>query len=72
MSATFRDVRWYNGHSCVGIVYAHDEYDGPKFYIGVGIGLDEDADVRHILAWGAKFDHYLGCQMFGVEDDSDE
>lgn len=68
MSATFRDVRWYNGSDCVGIVYAHDDHGGPKFYIGTGRGLDAADDIRHIMAWGAKFDQHLGIAMFDVVD----
>lgn len=35
----------------VGVVKAYDEIEGRwKFYVGVGRGLDEAADVRAILA----------------------
>jgi hypothetical protein len=72
MSAVFKDVRWYNGYDCVGIVYAHDDYDGPKFYIGVGRGEDEEEDVQKIMSWGARFDPALGCLMFGVDGEFSE
>lgn len=41
----------------VGLVKAYDEVEGRwKFYVGVGRGWDEAADVREILARGQKFE----------------
>ena len=44
-----------------GLVKAFDPVAGSwKFYVGIGRGWDEAADVREILAWGQK------CEDLGV------
>ena len=52
----------------VGVVKAYDEIEGRwKFYVGMGRGLDEAADVRAILAWGQKYDSLRILQAFAGE-----
>lgn len=63
------DVIWFNGTSCVGLVKVYDEYDGNKYYIGAASGIDEQVDMEHIAAWGAKFPKSVGDLMFGEVDE---
>ena len=60
------DVRWFNGSSCVGVVRVEDPYDGIKYYVGTGTGMDEDIDMEYISVWGARFPNYVGDVLFGV------
>lgn len=62
------DVRWFSGRNCVGIVKIVDPYDGVKYYIGVGQGIDEGFDAQLIADWGAKFPRELGDILFGVDE----
>ena len=62
-----KGVRWFNGRSCVGIVWVKDPYDGDKFYVGAVAGRDEQADIESIAAWGSRFDDAAGRILFGVE-----
>ena len=40
----------------IGIVKAWDKIEGRwKFYIGMGLGLDEEQDISFIMACGQKF-----------------
>lgn len=59
-------VRWFNGRGCVGVVRVEDPYDGPKYYIGVGQGFDEQQDIEHIAAWGSRFPNDAGDVLFGI------
>lgn len=62
------DVRWFSSTSCVGIVRAHDEHTGTKYYIGNASGTNEEFDANHIMSWGAKFPEEAGNLLFGVEN----
>ena len=62
------DVRWFAGHACVGVVRVEDEYDGVKYYIGVGEGHVEEADMQHIASWGSTFPNDAGDVLFGVKE----
>lgn len=43
-----------NTQACIGIVTV--EIDGEeKSYIGLGRGVSEEDDVRHIIEWGSPF-----------------
>ncbi len=48
-----KQVSWFNGcGGRVGVVVGHG---GEHAYIGLALRHDEDDDVAHILAYGAKF-----------------
>ena len=52
------EVMWLHTSSDrpVGIVKAWDEIEEHvKFYIGTGIGRDQEEDVQYIMDWGQKF-----------------
>lgn len=45
---------WFSGLKCVGIVLCVDEITREhKAYIGVGEGISEEADIRHIAEHGS-------------------
>ena len=48
-----KQVSWFNGcGGRIGVVVGHE---GEHAYIGAALRHDEEADVAHILAYGAKF-----------------
>lgn len=56
---------WFtSGRDCIGIVAIDDKYDGLKFYIGNGNGLNEETDARHIADWGSHFPVSAGLAIF--------
>lgn len=61
----FLGVIWFNE---IGIVRVRDPYDGIKYYIKVGHGLSEDADIQTIMQWGQTFPKNAGDVLFGVND----
>lgn len=63
------DARWFTpmGGACIGIVMVETEYDGIVFYIGLGVGINEDNDRRLIMERGAKFPWHVGMELFGKE-----
>lgn len=65
-----KDVIWFSGTSCVGLVQVEDPYDGLKYYIGTAFGKNEEIDKEHIAAWGATFPKSIGDLMFGVQSDA--
>lgn len=48
---------WFTySNKCIGMVKARDEVTKEiKFYVGVGYGLSEKDDIKHIIEHGAKF-----------------
>ncbi|MEQ1532210.1 MAG: hypothetical protein HOO97_08535 [Sideroxydans sp.] len=48
-----KSVSWFNG--CGGRIGVVIGQEGEHAYIGAALRHDEDADVAHILAYGAKF-----------------
>jgi hypothetical protein len=48
-----RHVTWFNG--CGGRIGVVVGETGEHAYIGMALRHDEDADVEHILMYGAKF-----------------
>lgn len=48
---------WFSGKDgCVGIIVDEDSVTGErKAYIGSASGIDEEADIKAISDWGAKF-----------------
>jgi hypothetical protein len=48
-----KQVSWFNG--CGGRIGVVVGQSGEHAYIGAALRHDEDADVEHILAYGAKF-----------------
>jgi hypothetical protein len=48
-----KSVSWFNG--CGGRIGVVIGQSGDHAYIGAALRHDEDSDVAHILAYGAKF-----------------
>lgn len=46
------DSVWFG---VIGIVRVRTEYDGDKFYIGIGGGSSEHEDEQHIAAYGSPY-----------------
>ena len=63
------DSVWFTpmGGACIGIVMVETQYDGPVFYIGVGAGVNQQTDARHIASTGARFPWNAGAEIFGQE-----
>lgn len=60
------DAIWYTpGMNCIGIVRVDDHVGGPRYYIGVAGGEDEQADMEFIADHGAKFSWSAGRLLFG-------
>ena len=69
-------VRWYTSRECVGIVQVVQDHQKDvyrqtgeadfKYYIGVGWGEDEKADMTYIAEHGAPFDFAAGQTLFGI------
>ncbi len=69
-------VRWYTSRECMGIVQIVQEHQKSeyrqtgnadfKYYIGVGWGEDEKADMTYIAEHGAPFDKAAGDVLFNV------
>lgn len=61
---------WFSGVDNVGIVYGIDNITNEKkAYIGIAVGLNEDADINHIAEYGAHFpiDEAISlCEKCGV------
>jgi hypothetical protein len=57
------DVRWFQ---TVGIVRIEDKYEGIKYYIGRGVGEDEQVDREYIANWGSSFPKSAGDALFGI------
>jgi hypothetical protein len=68
---------WFTpNNTCIGIVQIVQEHQKEvyrqtgeadyKYYIGVGMGVDEKADASYIAEHGAPFDHCTGNTLFGV------
>lgn len=52
------EVLWLHSsqHGPIGIVKQYDEIEERwKYYIGIGRGFDEQADVQHIINYGTKY-----------------
>jgi hypothetical protein len=62
------DVRWFCGHSNVGIVRVEDPYEGIRYYVGSCTGIDENADKEHIAAWGSSFPDAAGDVLFDIRE----
>jgi len=58
------DAIWFN---LVGIVKVETEFDGVKYYIGVGLGNNEQMDRRSIATWGNPFPKSAGDKLFGIQ-----
>lgn len=61
------DSMWFTpmGGACIGVVMVETEYDGFCFYIGLGIGVNEEKDAERIAQTGARFPWHVGVEMFG-------
>ena len=61
------DSIWFTqmGGSLIGIAKVQTEYDGVKYYIGTGSGMDQETDAMHIAETGAKFPIEAGEAIFG-------
>lgn len=67
MAQDIQGVRWFSGRACIGVVRVYDQYEGVKYYIGVGEGLDEEADIDFIAGWGSTFPNNVGDVLFDVD-----
>jgi hypothetical protein len=56
-----KQVSWFNG--CGGRIGVVIGQTGSHAYIGAALRHDEDADVEHILAYGAKFPLSAALQL---------
>ena len=66
-------VRWFCAHDFViGIVRVDLEYEGIKYFIGTGKGLDENQDIGWIARWGMPFPTNVGDLLFGIETKKEE
>lgn len=69
-------MKWFAGAHCIGIVQVVQEHEKSeyrqtgnanfKYYIGVGLGLDEKADGMTIADYGMPFDTKAGDALFNV------
>jgi len=57
-------VRWFTGRDTVGVVKVETEFDGIRYYVGAGKGLDEQSDMQYICDWGAKVSDAIGEAIF--------
>lgn len=60
---------WFTpmGGACIGIVMVETQYDGIVFYIGQGVGVNQQNDEQLIAERGARFPWHVGCELFGKE-----
>lgn len=59
-----KDTIWFTGTSTVGVVLAEDERTGKhKAYIGVGGGLSQDRDTKHIADYGSPIDYATASRI---------
>lgn len=69
-------MKWYAGSHRIGIVQIVQEHEKAeyrqtgnanfKYYIGVGLGVDERADANTIAEFGMPFDAKAGDVLFNV------
>jgi hypothetical protein len=59
------EAYWFTpmGGAIIGIVKVETEYDGIKYYIGTGFGMDQEVDARNIAERGAKFPAEAGEKL---------
>lgn len=63
------DAKWFGGGTgYIGIIRVYDEYEGIKYYIGSGYGLDAEDDKKYIAKWGSTFNKESGNVLFGQDD----
>jgi hypothetical protein len=48
----------------IGIVKVEDEFKGIEYYIGTGIGSNEETDAKYIAMYGARFPKEAGEKLF--------
>lgn len=60
---------WFTpmGSSIIGVVAVETEYDGLCFYIGLGVGYDQQRDEQFIAERGARFPFDAGAALLGIE-----
>lgn len=60
---------WFTpmGGACIGIVMVETQYDGIVFYIGQGVGVNQENDEQLIAERGARFPWHVGMELFGKE-----
>lgn len=68
--------KWFAGKDCVGIVQVVQDHQKEtyrqtgeadfKYYIGVGLGVNEKEDAQNIANWGTPFNFQAGNALFGV------
>lgn len=65
------DSTWFTqmGGGVIGVVMVDTEYDGLCFYIGNGVGYNQETDEQHIAARGARFPYTAGLALFGIREE---
>jgi hypothetical protein len=61
------DSYWFTNTTmsgCIGVVKIEDDYEGIKYYIGLGQGFDSDTDSRRIAECGSTFPAQAGQELF--------
>lgn len=60
---------WFTpmGGACIGIVMVETDHDGLVFYIGMGVGVNQQNDEKLIAERGARFPWHVGMELFGRE-----
>ena len=73
MSDKVLESVWFTpmGGACIGIVMVETQYDGITFYIGQGVGVNQQNDERLIAERGARFPWHVGMELFGKEITND-
>jgi hypothetical protein len=63
----FIDVRWFCGHTNVGIVKVNDKYEGIKYYIGAfEYGNTNEEDIQNLMDWGTTYPKEAGDCLFSL------
>ena len=63
-------VQWFNSvKGTVGIAMCEDDFGNISYRLSAIDGFNENVDVNHIAAWGARFPNNAGDVLFGVGKD---
>ena len=68
------DSIWFTemgSYKPIGIVAVQTEYDGIKYYIGTGYGVDRDLDEQKIAKKGARFHPSYIAELFHALENKD-
>lgn len=63
-------VQWFSSvKGTVGIAMCEDDFGNISYRLSAIDGFNENVDVNHIAAWGARFPNNAGDVLFGVGKD---